>query len=199
MKLKKLAQVCKKTRCITIFEKTEEYVEQQYISDGCAVYPIYGLPVLDREALLTIFDIEHSKWDDWTVSRRAAPDSRYINLEDYDETEVPIRHLFPPVIYRDRQLMLCDLGDGEIMMVDSDYLEPVSDGVSREFYVRTGENGSKVLAVKDGLMLTAVILPMSLQHSDQVFELAGEFSRMGRALGNLAEKRRATEGEQTEL
>lgn len=59
MKIKSIAAICKKKKNIAIFERYSDDGDTltQYIGDGSAVYPVVGLPQLDKESLLTIFDV----------------------------------------------------------------------------------------------------------------------------------------------
>jgi len=59
MKIKNIAAICKKNKSVVLFERYNDGGEVllQYIGDGGAVYPIIGLPTLDKESVLTIFDI----------------------------------------------------------------------------------------------------------------------------------------------
>ena len=59
MKIKSIAAICKKNKNIAIFERYSDDGDTltQYIGDGSAVYPVVGLPQLDKESLLTIFDV----------------------------------------------------------------------------------------------------------------------------------------------
>lgn len=59
MKIKSIAAICKKNKNIAIFERYSDDGDMltQYIGDGSAVYPVIGLPPLDAESLLTIFDV----------------------------------------------------------------------------------------------------------------------------------------------
>ena len=51
MKIKKLAAICKKEKRAIIYERQigDTDAVQQYISDGYAIYPVFGLPRLDKE------------------------------------------------------------------------------------------------------------------------------------------------------
>lgn len=62
MKIKSIAAICKKNKNIAIFERYSDDgdILTQYIGDGSAVYPVVGLPQLDKESLLTIFDVLHA-------------------------------------------------------------------------------------------------------------------------------------------
>lgn len=55
MKIKSIAAICKKNKNIAIFERYSDDgdILTQYIGDGSAVYPVVGLPQLDKESLLS--------------------------------------------------------------------------------------------------------------------------------------------------
>lgn len=58
MKIKNIAAICKKNKYAVIYERYGESGGViQYIGDGAAAYPVTGLPALDKESLLTIFDV----------------------------------------------------------------------------------------------------------------------------------------------
>lgn len=183
MKLKKLATVFKRNKRAIIFDRTVDgAVVAQYVSDGAALYPLEGLPVLDRESLLTIFDVEAEKRADWNVSQREA-DFYTMNPLDIDETEWPIVHTFPPVVYNGKQLMLCDIGGGEMLIFDPRYISPVKTG-EEEYYVRKSRSGIRYLTVKDGLITTATIMPISFtgdkleQFASEIYSLADRLRKM---------------------
>lgn len=56
MKIKSIAAICKKNKNIAIFERYSDDgdILTQYIGDGSAVYPVVGLPQLDKESLMTL-------------------------------------------------------------------------------------------------------------------------------------------------
>lgn len=60
----------------------------QYIGDGGAVYPAIGLPLLDEESVLAIFDVPEKQREDWYVRSTCIPEG--INLDDIDGTEKPV-------------------------------------------------------------------------------------------------------------
>ncbi|MCB7050361.1 hypothetical protein LIZ34_08295 [Intestinimonas butyriciproducens] len=69
MKIKSIAAICKKNKNIAIFERYSDDgdILTQYIGDGSAVYPVIGLPPLDAESLLTIFDVPEKDRDNYFV------------------------------------------------------------------------------------------------------------------------------------
>lgn len=87
MKIKSIAAICKKNKNIAIFERYSDDGDTltQYIGDGSAVYPVVGLPQLDKESLLTIFDVPEKDRDNYFVKTLGVPAG--ISFEDTDETE----------------------------------------------------------------------------------------------------------------
>lgn len=88
MKIKSIAAICKKNKNIAIFERYSDDgdILTQYIGDGSAVYPVVGLPQLDKESLLTIFDVPEKDRDNYFVKTLGVPVG--ISFEDTDETEI---------------------------------------------------------------------------------------------------------------
>lgn len=75
MKIKSIAAICKKNKNIAIFERYSDDgdILTQYIGDGSAVYPVVGLPQLDKESLLTIFDVPEKDRDNYFVKTLGVP------------------------------------------------------------------------------------------------------------------------------
>ena len=66
MKIKSIAAICKKNKQVVLFNRySDSGTLSQYIGDGNAVYPISGLPELDEESILTIFDVPEKQREDW--------------------------------------------------------------------------------------------------------------------------------------
>lgn len=80
MKIKSIAAICKKNKNIAIFERYSDDgdILTQYIGDGSAVYPVVGLPQLDKESLLTIFDVPEKDRDRFTFTE---PEQCSLNVD----------------------------------------------------------------------------------------------------------------------
>lgn len=75
MKIKSIATICKKNKQVVLFNRySDSGTISQYIGDGSAVYPISGLPELDEESILTIFDVPEKQREDWLVRYRDIPE-----------------------------------------------------------------------------------------------------------------------------
>lgn len=104
MKIKSIAAICKKNKNIAIFERYSDDgdILTQYIGDGSAVYPVIGLPPLDAESLLTIFDVPEKDRDNYFVKTLGVPAG--ISFEDTDETERHVEREGISIIYSGRTL-----------------------------------------------------------------------------------------------
>ena len=96
MKIKNIAAICKKNKYAVIYERYGENGGViQYIGDGAAAYPVTGLPKLDKESLLTIFDVPEKQREDWFVQVAGIPSK--ISFEDTDAIDRLFRKDFEAV------------------------------------------------------------------------------------------------------
>ncbi|MEI3580631.1 MAG: hypothetical protein V8Q30_11980 [Acutalibacteraceae bacterium] len=159
MKIKSIAAICKKNKNIAIFERYSDDgdILTQYIGDGSAVYPVVGLPQLDKESLLTIFDVPEKDRDNYFVKALGVPAG--ISFEDTDETERHVEREGISIIYSGRTLKPIRTTRG-LVFIESRYLSPVADVLDvLELYERRTAEGTPYIVAKAGFLLQAVIMP----------------------------------------
>lgn len=159
MKIKSIADICKKNKNIAIFERYSDDgdILTQYIGDGAAVYPVIGLPPLDAESLLTIFDVPEKDRDNYFVKTLGIPAG--ISFEDTDATERQVEREGISIIYSGRTLKPIHTTRG-LVFIDSRYLAPVADVLDvLELYERRTTDGAPYIVAKAGFLLQAVIMP----------------------------------------
>lgn len=162
MKIKNIAAICKKMKAIVLFERYSESGDTviQYIGDGGAAYPVTGLPPLDTESVLTIFDVPEKDRDKYIVKTLGIPDG--INFEDTDATEKPIEGEMLSIVYSGKVLKPLQTRRG-LVFIESRYLSPVSDVLDvLELYERITTGGTPYIVAKAGLLLQAVIMPFDI-------------------------------------
>lgn len=168
MKIKKIAAMCKRKKRVIIYErKTGSGTVQQYIGDESAAYPVYGIPRMSKENLMTIFDIPVNEWETWFVSVYEMPEE--LNAMDTDSGERLTVSSWWPVTYGGKVLIPMGTRSGGIVFLEESYLDPLSDckgGV--ECYERKDDRGKIYIAVKSGLYLQAIITPVDLLSEDFV-------------------------------
>ncbi len=171
MKIKNIAAICKKKKSVVLFERynDEGEVVLQYIGDGAAVYPVIGLPVLDKESVLTIFDVPEKQREDWLVRSMGVPDG--ISLDDVDGTEKPVEREAISIVYSGKTLKPLRTRRG-LVFIESRYLSPVSDVLDvLELYERITPSGTPYIVAKAGFLLQAVIMPFDVINQQFVEKL----------------------------
>lgn len=128
-----------------------------FTGDGSAVYPVVGLPQLDKESLLTIFDVPEKDRDNYFVKTLGVPAG--ISFEDTDETERHVEREGISIIYSGRTLKPIRTTRG-LVFIESRYLSPVADVLDvLELYERRTAEGAPYIVAKAGFLLQAVIMP----------------------------------------
>ena len=157
MKIKNIAAICKKNKYAVIYERYTEGGVVQYIGDGAATYPVTGLPALDKESLLTIFDVPEKQREDWFVQVAGIPSK--ISFEDTDANEKPVEREAISIAYSGKTLKPLQTRRG-LVFIESRYLSPVSDILDvLELYERITPGGTPYIVAKAGFLLQAVIMP----------------------------------------
>ncbi len=187
MKIKKLARLCSARKRIQLIDGEKV----QYIGDGSAIYPVWGMPELDNESLMVVFDIPEKKQRDFFVSREPVPEG--INLKDVDETE----HLVERLGFEMDGMVLLRTDKG-LAMIAGKYLAPVEDEENLELYERTGKDGVQYIAAKAGFDLLALIseVKVTAEFVDKLAELLELAAQ--RAAQDLQEERQ-NEPQQMEM
>lgn len=145
MKLSKLWALLKASKYITKWEGSDT----EWLSDGRAFFPVYGLPTLTEQALRTMLDVDEDKWTSYHYREEGElPFSDLDNFRDDEELRAS------KVTFTVYGVEFVALTKGlDIYLVSMKELKPLdSEGLG--FYLRDG-----FVAVKEGMVLRAVITP----------------------------------------
>lgn len=169
MKIKSIAAICKKMKQVMILNHCDSNgTVTQYIGDGVALYPVYDLPLLDEESVLSIFDVPEKQRESWNT-RCVEPDG--FHLEDTDTSEYFIEEMGVSVVLNGTTLKPFRAKDG-VLFVNSKYLAPFSDVRDIvQFFERRLDNGQPYVVAKAGFMIQAVIMPFQVQETSLVQKL----------------------------
>ena len=174
MKIKSIAAICKKNKNIAIFERYSDDgdILTQYIGDGSAVYPVVGLPQLDKESLLTIFDVPEKDRDNYFVKTLGVPAG--ISFEDTDETERHVEREGISIIYSGRTLKPIRTTRG-LVFIESRYLSPVADVLDvLELYERRTAEGTPLHRREGGLPAYCAYAGIDIEN---VLEVKHEYNK----------------------
>lgn len=145
MKLSKLWALLKASKYITKWEGSDT----EWLSDGRAFFPVYGLPALTEQALRTMLDVDEDKWTSYHYREEGElPFSDLDNFRDDEELHAS------KVTFTVWGVEFVALTKGlDIYLVSMKELKPLGSE-SLSFYLRDG-----FVAIKEGMVLRAVITP----------------------------------------
>ena len=154
-----------------------------------------GLPPLDKESVLTIFDVPEKQREGWIVKTSVhIPED--INFEDFDANEKPVDRNDLSIVYSGKTLKPLRTRRG-LVFIESRYLAPVSDVLDvLELYERVTPSGTPYIVAKAGFLLQAVI---SQQFVERLQELTEQCAVSLDLRQREAERRTAAEPEQCSL
>ena len=176
MKIKSIAAICKKSKVIYMYTKREEYSVMQYIGDGSTAYPLDGVPELDAQSIMTIFDITEKQRGDWFIKEQDLPEE--INFGDTDFSEKLMEQEKIQLFQSGKVLKALRSSQG-VILIDSKYLAPVMDTSEvMEFYERVTPSGQRYVVIKAGLLLQAVVLPVRAWKIEEDLQSIAEGIRM---------------------
>ena len=154
MKIKKIESLCKNAKRLMIFNARDV----QWISDGRAVYPLYGLPRLTPDNVLTMFDVPEDKRGKIYVDEKTELPP-YLDISDAYPGEKEIAQEKISFNYYGKTL-LPFRGSQGVIFLDKKYLEPLTDAKHGfTLFERVFADGRSYVAVKDGMLLSGIILP----------------------------------------
>lgn len=161
MKIKKIAQICAGQKTIYVHNQScKGDLVRQWVGDGVTMYPLDGLPYMDDEALMALFDVPPDKRDNWTV--RDLNLGSLVSLDDIDPDEVDILP-YDLTVNNGRTLMPFDVGARRgTLWIQQRYLAPTDDIDIVRYCARPTKGGDRVIAVKSGLVLMSIIMPMRM-------------------------------------
>lgn len=183
IKLKRIESILKQRKTIIIVEADG----QQWLSDGCAFYPVVDLPKLTRDNVFAIFDIPYEKRENYTVAERTVPGFCF---ESIDPTEKLADRRKTHLLYDGRCLAPVITSQG-LLFMDAKYLSPFAgtvDGV--EIYERINDAGQSYFAVKSGFLLMGVILPVMVRPEPLLQELGAWSALLKIAIENENERKK---------
>lgn len=168
MKISAIQQICKGAKRIELFSAPAS--PTQWISDGGAFYPLYNLPEMEEENVFALFDIPEKKQDKIRFEhKRHLPEA--IRFTDTADVENALDFGTISLYARGRVLRPLKTSVGMIY-INEKYLKPFADAENGvQLYERYTTGGEVYIAVKEGFLLTGIILPYDIVTKEFVDEL----------------------------
>lgn len=176
MRLKQIAALCKESGRILLYDRetSDDHIDQ-WIGDGSSCYPIFGLPYMEMDHIVNIFDLSEKKQEKIILRHEHVPQT--MNFNDTDPNEIRVEPGPFTVNYAGRTIMAVSTPSG-LAYIQHKYVWPLAqdyDGV--DIFRRTSTGGGEYFAIKAGLMLVGIAMPY-IGHLDDKFVSAME--RMAR-------------------
>lgn len=151
MKIKSIAALCKKVRHAVIMDSASaDGSIVQFIGDGNAAYICDGLPTVEEESLLAIFDVPQEQRITWHVKRSNVYDMLLTS------NDMPLYESRVHITYGGKELIPLYTHTRRIVFIDAKYLAPLADNPTMELYLRNA-NSTPVVAAKTGFIDLAII------------------------------------------
>lgn len=162
MKLSKYAQIVKQDQTCMVYTG-----DGMWLGARAAMYRADGLPeVHGKEQAAAILSLSEKKLDQMLfreIDLREEPST--LCLDDWTNEEMPVQDVEIQACKDGRMYKALVAEDGELLFYEERYLDPLlddfKDGKHAQM-VRRMPNGAPYIAVKNGLELLALVMPVQL-------------------------------------
>ena len=163
MKFSKIAALAKREKTAILMRDADGV---QWLGTGSAAYMLEGMPPLDTDTVLTVMGVPEDKKSTW-FSVEKEDRGKLLENDVPGEEEVTADNAGISVIYGGKLLMPIYTMMG-MVWIDMELLAPTDrkEEGYRRFFIREMENGIRAVAVKEGLVLTAVIMECRIESND---------------------------------
>lgn len=158
MKLKSVQSIITSSKRVVLYNGDFE----QWIGDGCAAYPLYGLPQLREINLKAFLDVTDEQYEKFKSEEQ---DADFI-FDDNSDNESELSAMNITLNYRGIEVI--PLKGKQQFFIKLKYLKPFKNTYLLRYFVRRDRSGQVYIAVKEGFTLRAVIIPESLVDEELV-------------------------------
>lgn len=171
MKFKKIIDLCKKSNTLFLYDNEKNDITEQWISDGYSIYPICNMSLIDLDSIFQMFDIPDKKRETM-LSNHFTSLPEAFDFSDAIAFEVPVERMNITLSHQGKQIIPVKLSTG-IGFIDKRYLAPFDDEDTGmfELYERITALGNKYFAIKNGMILRGIVLPVNVINENFLNEL----------------------------
>ena len=166
MKMRKVIDLCKAAGELRLYE----HEGVQWISDGWALYPLWGMPALTPEGLCTAYDIPDKKWEKIQFVYDPTGIPKAIDTADIADGEKKAIRAPLWIRWGGMSLVPFAVSTG-VVWLDAAYLTPFEKDDRLELYERRSPDGRLYFAVKVGFELVGILFPAALPHKELTVDL----------------------------
>lgn len=164
MDIKKIVNICKKKSAFRV-NKTNDGC--QWFGDGKAMYLLSpDIPFLSAEVISGLYELSKDKVEEEYRLHCSLSPGELELLADTMEDEEMLVPLHMNVVYGGTLLLSFRSNQG-LILIDSEYLNPLESKPSELMFTLRGEN---IVAVKDGMFITAIVSAYDVNRDDDFTE-----------------------------
>ena len=165
MKLKAIASMCKKSKRIMLIDVgTDKRDVVQWVGDGTAFYPLYGMPYLEEDHIYTLFDVPEKEVPKMMFDHIKSTVGLAVSFSDTEADEREIDPHGLRLIMGGSIVQPYATSDGGGIFVDTVALAPINDALDYlTLHERRSSDGGLHIAVKNGLVLQGILFPMQIE------------------------------------
>ena len=159
MNYKKIAKFIKDARRMVIWN----YGRMQYISDGAAVYPVYGMPKMNEMEMLNFLGLADKAN---MISTTVSDLPEFVIKTTFENCGDDILEKTGPMIFKDGDLYRTFYTEEGAVIVKNVYLSVVESGVKDNMPIMhclTSTGKAKAVALFVGFDLYAIIMPVKCE------------------------------------
>lgn len=184
MQFSKIARIAKQNKTVVLMCDKDG---TQWINTGASAYRLEGMPMLDKDTVLTVIGVADDAKEKWYAAEEG--EARDILQNDYDgEEEITVEDAGISIVFGGHLLTPIYTMTG-LIWIDTELLKPTDDKSNeyRRFFIRNTPNGHRAIAVKKGLILQALI--MEFEVGSELYEAIGDlFDRCRAEAGRKGER-----------
>ena len=168
MIFKNLTALCRAHKRIILYGDPEEL---QWAGDGGAIYPLHGMPGMVEEDLRAVFDVPEKDEEKFLIDHHLTLPEGICYKEVDQKGETQLRPEAWILKRYDKLFVPVQTSRG-LRFYNPDYLKPLKDLQNTlELYERHAADGSMYFAVKSGMLLQAIVLPLAPDYGKLLEEL----------------------------
>lgn len=151
MKFQKVISLCKDSGELYITETGNV----QWVTNGAAAYPLFGLPKFTAESLCETFGLSEEQQGKMILNEKSVAEFHGIDFTDLKGDEAPGEIIRMEFSFGGMQLLAVK-SDGDVYFIKKKYLSPFDEEV--ELWKRTSKQGS-YFVVAGGMLIKGIIVP----------------------------------------
>ena len=152
MKLKAVARLCAQAKEVVLHVRRDVV----WIGTDSALYAAPGLPELNEESALCVLDVPTKEKGKWTVV--IGSDMTKISFEDTVTDELPVEVSDIKLSLGGVDYMALHTEEGSYLL-EAEKMKPFAGMDGIVFTVRPMPGGHRYIAVKEGMLLAAIMMP----------------------------------------